>query len=327
MEFIRSLFGKKKQQKAKLQDKIIESKKLKSNETGPAALLDSSDFQDKLYQNTCLTASDRRSVSEYSSEIYKYLRRVEVRISNQPYFSPRNGYLSSKHHSLTEKRVEVVDWMMATSQKLNFKRQTLYLAISLFDRYVELKPPEEESLSILSLTTLFIAYKYEEVAYLYREVMDLKTFQGKKHSQSEIYECELDVLVSLGWRLNHHGAMGFLDVLAKGMQLSPQAYHFAQYMVECLLFTGSAYCFPSSLIASAVLFLVLKIFKGETWSLELAACSLYTKSDVTTASDKIIECLKGEWVRLDGLCVGRKFAHVYFNQMSGLRDTVLKHLQ
>lgn len=222
----------------------------------------------------------------------------------------------------------MVDWILSACQRLKFKRQTLYLAISLFDRYTELKSPPLEHLGVLSLTALFIAYKHEEIAYLYREVLALATYQGSKVSRQAVYECELDVLVSLGWRLNYHGAMGFLDVLAQGMHLSPQAYHFAQYLVEALLFTGRAYKYQSSLVASALLYLVLRLFKQQPWSLELTTHSLYTEQDVSRAAESILGSLKGEWDRLDARtrCLNKKFSHEYYSQMSQLRDGILRHL-
>jgi len=221
----------------------------------------------------------------------------------------------------------VVDWILSVCQRLKFKRQTLYLAISLFDRYTELKTPSLEQLGILSLTSLFIAYKHEEIAYLYQEVLSLTHYQGAKVTKQAVYECELDILVSLGWRLNYHGAMGFLDVLARGMHLSPQAYHFAQYIVEALLFTGQAYRYQSSLVASAVLYLILKVFKQQDWSLDLTTHSMYTEQDVSRAAEQIINSLKGEWDRLDTRtrCLNKKFSHEYFSQMTQLRDSILKH--
>ena len=121
--------------------------------------------------------------------------------------------------------------------------------------------------------------------------------------------------------------MGFLDVLARGMHLAPQAYHFAQYLVEALLFTGQAYRFQSSLVASAVLYLILKVFKQQDWSIELTQHSLYTEQDVSKAAEQLLDSLEGEWASLDSRskCLNKKFSHEYYSQMTQLRDSILQH--
>lgn len=80
MNFFKMLFGEKKDSKARLQDKVVELKRQKQERSSlpGQARLDSSEFQDKLYQNTSIGSRDRRAVTEYSTEIYKYLRRIEV---------------------------------------------------------------------------------------------------------------------------------------------------------------------------------------------------------------------------------------------------------
>ena len=43
--------------------------------------------------------------------------------------------------------------------------------MSLFDRYCELKAPSLSEMDLLALTCLFIAYKYEEIAYYFKELI------------------------------------------------------------------------------------------------------------------------------------------------------------
>lgn len=322
MEILRGIFGEKdpKKNKIRLQANIKMIKSMRNRQTpsvkpAPKKLVSSS-LEDQLFQNTCLPPSDARSVGPYHKDIYLYLLRVE------PYFSPRRKNCQERAFGPRE-RHSAVDWMIGTCHRLKLKRQTLYLAVSLFDRYFELKSPKQSQLGLLALTSLFVAYKHEEIAFLFREVLALKCFDGQTYSSKTIYNCEMDLLVSLGWRLNNQGAMEFFDILAQGMALEPEPYHFAQYIIEALLITGCGYKFKNSLVASAVLCLVLMIFKRQPWTPKLTAQSLYTLDQVEEAAREIIDLLIFKKRILEGQSLEVKFKNPHFSKAVDIAEAAL----
>lgn len=229
---------------------------------------------------------------EYAGEIYKYLRRVE-RV-----FSPKDQYLAELESFRTGERMKVVEWMIDVVERFKLKRQTLYSGMSLFDRYCELKAPKTDRLGILALTSIFIAYKFEEVAYLFRDVLAYKTYQGKNHTVEEIYEFEVDVLESLGWRLCHLGAMSFFDVLGADIDRESECYKFAESLASCMLLSGLSITMQCSLLGSAILYLVFKFFGIGHWTMEATLQSLYTENQVKQAAHQVIELLQREHQRI-----------------------------
>lgn len=230
----------------------------------------------------------KRKDMEYSGEIYKYLRRVE-RV-----FAPRCSFLDDKEQFRRGDRQKAIEWMLDVTLTFEFKRETLYSGVSLFDRYVELVQPKKEEYGLLCLTCLYVAYKYEEVAYMFREVIALRTFQGKTHETSEIYEKELEILTSLGWRLSHVGPMSFFDVLAIGCPLSTEAYDISQKITECLLLSGFSTRHQSSLLGASIFWIALKIDGRQEWNLEFSAKSLYTEPSIKETALEIVTFLKEE---------------------------------
>jgi hypothetical protein len=272
MEFFRKMFG---FDKKKTQERI---KTIKREE------LDSASSSAR----KCRRAIHKRKDMEYAGEIYKYLRRVE-RV-----FAPKNTFLQNKEQFRRGERQKAVEWMVDIVHSLELKRETLYTGVSLFDRYVELMSPENSCLGLLALTCLFVAYKYEEVAYLYKEVLALRTFQGKTHDSAEIYNQEMEILTSLGWRLSHLGPMSFFDVLAAGSTFCTEAYDIAQMIAECLLMSGFTTMQQSSLLGAAIYWIVLRIDGNKEWTMDISAKSLYTEKAVVETVAAIIKFLKEE---------------------------------
>lgn len=232
--------------------------------------------------------SRSRKDMEYSGEIYKYLRRVE-RV-----FTTKGNYLADKEAFRKGDRQRAVEWMIDVYSALELKRETLYTGVSLFDRYIELMSPPSESLGLLALTCIFVGYKYEEVAYLYKEVLALRTFQGKIYESDEVYECEMNLLTSLGWRLSYLGPISFFDVLAAEKQCSEVAYQYAQDLTEALLVSGYTTVKQSSLLGAAIYWIVLKIDKEDAWNLDLSAKSLYPECQVIDAVKDLLLFLRNE---------------------------------
>lgn len=273
MEFIRKMFG---LNKKKTQERV---KSLKREELESA----SSSARKVKRSNT-----QSRKDMEYSGDIYKYLRRVES------FFAPKCSFLQDKDQFRRGERQKAVEWMLGISTSFSFKRETLNTSVSLFDRYVELKAPKPAELGLLALTCVFVAYKYEEVAYLYKEVLALRSYQGETHEAEQVYAFEMDVLTSLGWRLSHIGAMSFFDVLDAGAGIGLETYEMAQAVAECLLLSGFSTCYQSSLIGAAIYWLALKAERADGWTVELAAKSLYTEKQVTSTAVAIVHFLKTE---------------------------------
>lgn len=57
----------------------------------------------------------------------------------------------------------LIDWLVEVHLKFQLLPETLFLTVSLLDRYLELETIQRSKLQLLGMTAMFIASKYEEV--------------------------------------------------------------------------------------------------------------------------------------------------------------------
>lgn len=285
MQTLRLWFGfGQKDKKQRTAERIVELKAKKREEEGKKQ-----EKTEELKVSVC-----KKKDAEYSEEIYKYLRRVE-RV-----FTTKASYLEHRENFRIGNRQAAVEWMADIQASLELKRESLFTGASLFDRYVELVGPEDSELGLLALTCLFVGYKYEEVAYLYKEVLALRTFQGELFEPEAVYNYEMKVLTSLGWRLSHLGPMSFFDLLAAYSPRSKESQKLAAALSDSLLMTGFITKQQSSLIGSAIFWITLKLDGDAKWSAEFSAKSLYTEQMIKACASELLEFLKAEKQRLKG---------------------------
>lgn len=105
-------------------------------------------------------AHDILSATPFVQEMYAYYRQEER--------CARRGFLeSSQRHVTQTMRSIVIDWIIRVHCRLRLIPETLYLAVNMFDRYLEQNViSSSNELKLLGAAALLISSKYEEVYYL-----------------------------------------------------------------------------------------------------------------------------------------------------------------
>lgn len=57
----------------------------------------------------------------------------------------------------------VIDWLVDVHRKFKMRMETLFIAISIMDKYLEKNHIRKEIFQLVATTSLFIAAKYEEI--------------------------------------------------------------------------------------------------------------------------------------------------------------------
>src|SRR5699024_5728602 len=117
-------------------------------------------------------------------------------------FYKRDPSLFSRHPSLQPiMRAMLLDWLNEVCQAYNLTRQTYYLALDFFDRYLSTKEDmPKKRLQLLGITCLFIAAKIEEI---FPPKLDRFSFVCDGACEdSEILAKEQLVLNRLEWELS-----------------------------------------------------------------------------------------------------------------------------
>lgn len=209
----------------------------------------------------------RGLVSEYGCQIDSYLRKIEK--DNQL----KADHLA-RHQVKSAFRAKMVDWMVEVLN-IAFSNicgdQTLFLAVSIMDRYIQALEVRGEvfktsELHITGVTCMFIASKYYDI-----QALLLKTVFNKightKIPQEAIIATEMKILLALGFKI---GAPTPLEFLTATMECIPQLRDHpdrnllemtAIYLAKMSLHHESLYVKAPSMIASTSIFVANKIYE------------------------------------------------------------------
>ena len=100
---------------------------------------------------------DEFCVTEYTEEIYSYLRENEGRSMVDP------DYMSGQDDINAKMRVILMDWLIEVHLKFKLRQETIYLCFQLIDRFLEKNTVRRGKLQLVGVTGLMLASKYEEI--------------------------------------------------------------------------------------------------------------------------------------------------------------------
>jgi hypothetical protein len=104
---------------------------------------------------------DPQSVTDYVRDIYDHYReREEVTTVLKTQLATQQ-----QPHITERMRAILVDWLLEVHYKFKLCQQTLYLAISVLDRFLNMssEPVKRRELQLVGITSLLVAAKYEEL--------------------------------------------------------------------------------------------------------------------------------------------------------------------
>ncbi len=148
-------------------------------------------------------------VPEYVQDIMRYLRKKEV------VDQPSSTYMS-RHFEITEaNRVVLVNWMVEVHLDIKSLAESLFLSVSLLDRYLQKTPNLPRSrMQLAGITAIFVAGKYEET--LTPTLDEYVYFTDNIYSAEQILEMENEMLEKVEWNLSVPIPPQFLRRYSKG---------------------------------------------------------------------------------------------------------------
>lgn len=123
-------------------------------------------------------------------------------------------YYMSQQNDINEKmRAILVDWIIEVHLKFKLLPETLFLTVSLIDRYLEKVAIMRTRLQLVGVTAMLIASKYEEIYA--PEVRDFVYITDNAYTRKEIFEMEYSMLSELEFNLTTPSSYRFLERFAK----------------------------------------------------------------------------------------------------------------
>ncbi|XP_009603340.1 putative cyclin-A3-1 [Nicotiana tabacum] len=225
---------------------------------------------------------DPQMCSAYVSDIYDYLRKMEIEEKRRPL----PDYLEKVQKDLSANmRGVLVDWLVEVAEEYKLLSDTLYLAVSYIDRFLSTNFITRQKLQLLGVSSMLISAKYEEISPPHVE--DFCYITDNTYTKEEVVKMEADVLKTLNFEMGNPTVKTFLrrftgvaqeDYKSPNLQLEFLGYCLA----ELSILDYSCVKYLPSLLAAAVVFLSRFTLQPNThpWSLALEQYSGYKAADL-----------------------------------------------
>ena len=97
-------------------------------------------------------------------------------------------------------RAILIDWLVEVHMKFRLVPETLYLCVSIIDRYCSKVDVLRSKLQLIGVTALLVACKHEEIYP--PEVRDCVYITDRAYNRQEVLDMEQDILKVLDWRIS-----------------------------------------------------------------------------------------------------------------------------
>uniref|UniRef100_UPI00398ED75E G2/mitotic-specific cyclin-B1-like n=1 Tax=Pristiophorus japonicus TaxID=55135 RepID=UPI00398ED75E len=195
--------------------------------------------------------------SEYVKDIYKYLRQLEIVQAVRP------NYLVGRVITGAMRAI-LIDWLVQVQIKFKLLPETMYLTVSILDRFLQVNPVQKKNLQLVGVTAMLIASKYEEIYP--PEIGDFVIITDDAYSSAHIRQMERLILKKLDFSLGKPLPLHFLRRASKVAEISTDHHALAKYLMELTMGDYEMVHYPPSLIAAAAFHLAQKLLTCGEWT-------------------------------------------------------------
>ena len=188
--------------------------------------------------------------SEYQNLIYTNLFQKE-RIFLADYLLNEKTCKSKIKDS---HRKIVIDWLIRVCDEMKLIDDTLFVAVSLFDRVIEIHQIKKCHIQLFGATCLWIASKLEET--LTPALSDFIYLCGNTYIESEFIDCERVVVTILHFQIASTTPLFYIKSIFKDSGM----FHFAHFFCKAMALNPDYGNTCPSVIAASSIFLAAAIF-------------------------------------------------------------------
>ena len=208
---------------------------------------------------------------DYINESYNNLLQEEYTMKIKPIY----GYMAFQSDINIKMRAILVDWLIEMHDKFNFKSQTLYQTIWLIDTYLSLKYIKRSNFQLLGLGCMYISCKFNEI--FYPILKDCIEISDGAYTKEDLLNIEKDILKTINYNVLPPSKEDFYNIIAKAFEFGDKQYYLGKFFMENSLIDYNMIKYPSSVIAVACSYIVMKFFKIENYKKLYSTRIIYDK--------------------------------------------------
>jgi hypothetical protein len=223
------------------------------------------------------TRKSRRRKEQYvedlQAEIFDHCMRTEVKNLC------KSHYFESVQTDVNEKmRAILVDWLVDVHAKFSLSHQTLFMAVNVLDRYLEVTPVPRTQLQLVGIAALFLASKYEEIY-----PPDLKEFVkccDNTYTAQQILQVESQAIQLLEFNLVFSSCFHFFELFSQKINFEGPGYHLGLYLLYLSTLEFIMAKYRPSIIAMSAIYLSNKFLKLGMWHADLPSVIGGTEQEI-----------------------------------------------
>ncbi|KAM7257489.1 hypothetical protein ACFE04_013230 [Oxalis oulophora] len=236
------------------------------------------DEEDQIIDIDDRDKSNPLAVIEYIDDIHTFYKKTEIGSCVNP------NYMAQQHDVNDRMRGILIDWLIEVHYKFELMDETLYLTVSLIDRFLAAKPIVRKKLQLVGVTAMLLACKYEEVSV--PVVEDLILISDKAYTRKEVLEMEKLMVNTLQFNLSLPTPYVFMRRFLKAAQSDKKLELMSFFMIELSLIEYEMLKFPPSLLAAAAIYTAQCTLNGcMQWS---KTCEQHTNY----SEEQLLECTR-----------------------------------
>lgn len=201
---------------------------------------------------------DPQYAAEYAQDIFQILKLKESTQLVSPTYMDRQVHVTAKMRAI------LLDWLVDVHKKYKLRAETLFLAVQIIDRYLEIQAVQRCHLQLVGATSLLIAAKFEEVYP--PKIKEFEYVTDKAYTRDEILKMEVCILKALKFNICCPTAMNFLDRYQSANGCTDAHKHLAQYLLELSLVEYKMLKYGPSHLAAAAILLSNKLLRRPSWT-------------------------------------------------------------
>lgn len=212
-------------------------------------------------------------VAEYVQEIYKYMRELEIKYAVDPNYMSQQKYVEPKMRAI------LVDWMTEVLARFRQLQETLYLAVTIMDRFMARNQISRQRMQLVGVASMLLASKYEETYNI--AVGDLMKMADMEFSREKILEMEEAMLVDLDYSFSNPLSLNFLRRFTRAARADAYVHNVAKFMLELGLGASEMLAHMPSMQAAAAIYLGMRVMNGtDSWNQTMEHYTGYTRAEI-----------------------------------------------
>ena len=176
---------------------------------------------------------------------------------------PDHTYMGRQSEINEKMRSILVDWLIDVHFKFGFTDETLFMTVSIIDRYLSVEQITRTNFQLLGITALMIACKHEEIDL--QKIDDFIYITDNAYKKNEVIKMEFDVLSKLNFAFLYPSPIKFFEYLSFNFNFEKKQHMMGKYLMESFLLDVKNTKYKPSIISCACAYIVMKFFKMKNY--------------------------------------------------------------